>query len=142
MKQYIFLLLLLPFLNACNKDDNDNNRNPYLPDYNFSIDIDMNLPLYSGLNFDANPVFVNQAGIGINGVWVTKTGSGYTAFEATCPNQPITECSILTRDGIILTCPCDGVEFNLFTGLGNGGRYPLKSYRAQLVSQNIVRISN
>jgi nitrite reductase/ring-hydroxylating ferredoxin subunit len=141
MKHYIFLFFLFPFLIGCNKDDDSNNRNPYLPDYNFSFTVDKDLPLYSSLYFTGNPVLIEVPGT-INGVIVMNTGSGYTAFEATCPNQNITSCSRLEVEGIIATCPCDGVEYNLFTGLGAGVQYPLKSYRVEVLSENAIRISN
>lgn len=141
MKKILFLLLVLPFLNACNNDDG-NTRNPYLPDYSFSIDINTDLPLYNDLLFVGKPVYIGQAGIGINGIIVMKTGTGYSAFEATCPNQNITSCSFLEIDGINAICPCDNVEYSLFTGLGAGVRYPLKGYRVEAIGQNIVRVYN
>ncbi|OYQ42749.1 hypothetical protein CHU92_03830 [Flavobacterium cyanobacteriorum] len=141
MKKYVVLLFALLLIAGCNNDDN-NNQNPFLPNYNFSIDINKDLPLYSPLNFTGNPVFINQSGVGINGVIVMNTGSGYTAFEATCPNQNITSCSQLDIEGINAVCPCDGVEYSLFTGLGAGVQYPLKSYRVQVVSASVIRVSN
>lgn len=142
MKKYILLVVAVMAMAGCNSDD-FNYRNPNLPDYNFSIDIDMNLPLYSQLNFNASPVYVGVAGVGINGIFVTKTGSGYTAFEASCPNQPLTDCSMLERDGIIVTCPCDGVEFNLLTGLASTEvKYSLKPYRVQQTGPTTLRVYN
>ncbi|WP_294822949.1 lipoprotein [uncultured Flavobacterium sp.] len=142
MKKYIFLLFAALLLSACGSDDYNNN-NRFLPNYNFSIDLDMNLPLYSSLQFPANPVRVNQAGIGINGVIVMNTGSGYVAYEATCPNQQVTACSSLTIDGINVVCNCDDAVYSLFTGLPESDvRYPLKPYRVQVVGQNVIRVYN
>lgn len=141
MKKYLLLVLLLPFIKACSNDDN-RNGNPHLPDYNFSINIDTDLPLYGDLVFIGKPVYIGQEGIGINGIIVMKTGSGYSAFEATCPNQAMSSCSFLEVDGIVATCPCDGVEYSLFTGLGAGVQYPLKSYRVEVIGENIIRVSN
>lgn len=142
MKKYILLLLIVPFLVNCSKDDY-NYTNKYLPNYSFSVDIDMSLPLYNQLQFPSNPVRINQAGIGINGVIVMNTGSGYTAFEATCPNQAMSSCSVLTINGILVKCPCDGVEYSLFTGLATTPvQYPLKPYRVAQIGSNIIRISN
>lgn len=142
MKKYILLLLVVPFMCACGSDDNSNN-NRYLPNYNFSIDINLELPLYSQLQFPANPVRITQAGIGINGVIVTNTGSGFTAFEATCPNQAISNCSVLTINGINAKCPCDNVEYSLFTGQATSKvEFPLKSYKVQQMSSNMIRVYN
>ncbi len=142
MKKYILLLVTIIFLSGCDSD-NYNNNNPYLPNYNFSIDIDMNLPLYTPLKFTSNPVRISQAGIGINGIFVMKTGSGYAAYEASCPNQALTSCSGLTLNGINVICNCDQVAYSLFTGLPTTeARYPLKPYRVEIIGQDMIRVYN
>lgn len=140
MKKYILLLLLFPVLFACD-DNGHTNNNPYLPNYNFSIDINTDFPLYSKLQFTANPVYISQAGIGINGIIVMNTGSGYAAWEASCPNQELTSCSRLIIHGVNAVCPCDDQEYSLFTGDAKM-RYPLKPYRVQIISQNVIRVYN
>ncbi len=139
--KYILVILLIPFLFGCNNDD-VNNNNKYLPNYNFSIDINLDLPLYTNLQFPANPVYIDQAGIGITGVFVMNTGSGYVAFEATCPNQEIAACSAMTLDGINAVCPCDDAEYSLFNGQSPGKQYPLKPYRVDVLGSNMIRVSN
>lgn len=141
MKKYMFLLLLLPLLFGCENDDYSNN-NRYLPNYNFSIGIDMGLPLYSELQFTGNPVFINQAGIGINGVIVMNTGGSFTAWEASCPNQELSSCSRLETNGINAVCPCDDAEYSLFTGLAPNKEYSLKPYRVEVISSTYIRIYN
>jgi nitrite reductase/ring-hydroxylating ferredoxin subunit len=142
MKKYLLLLIAVAAIAACDAD-NYNNNNRYLPNYNFSIDLDLSLPLYSPLRFPANPIYVNQAGIGINGVIVMNTGSGYTAYEASCPNQELTACSRLEPDGINVVCPCDDVAYSLFTGLPEADvRYPLKPYRVQRLGETMIRVYN
>jgi nitrite reductase/ring-hydroxylating ferredoxin subunit len=142
MKKYLFLLLALPLLLCCSADDRTEN-NPFLPSYNFDAVIDMSLPSYSNLLYTSNPVRITTLGIGINGVIVMNTGSGYTAFEATCPNQDQSSCSVLEINGILAKCPCDDVEYNLFTGLATSQvRYPLKAYRVQILSDTSIRIYN
>lgn len=142
MKKYILLMVAVMALAGCDSDD-FNYRNPYLPDYNFSIDIDTNLPLYNQMQFTGNPVYIGQAGIGINGIIVTNTGSGFSAYEASCPNQPLTGCSLLDIDGINAICPCDDVEFNLFTGLPSTKvKYSLKPYRIQQTGPTTLRVYN
>lgn len=142
MKKYILILFILPFIGACSKDDFTNN-NRYLPNYNFSIDINLDLPLYSQLQFPSNPVRVTQLGIGINGVIVMNVGGTYTAFEASCPNQALSDCSILQVNGILAKCPCDGVEYSLFTGQPTTKvEFPLKQYRVQVLAPNMIRVYN
>jgi len=143
MKKYILLLVLISLLPGCDKDDYRSN-NRYLPNYNFSVDINTDLPLYNQLNFVSSPVVIYQDGVGINGVIVTNTGGGaFTAFEASCPNQDLSSCSALTLNGILAKCNCDQVEYNLFTGLATTKvEFPLKAYRVQQIASNIIRVSN
>lgn len=142
MKKY-FLLLLTIFLVLSCDDDNYSNNNRYLPNYNFSIDLNTDLLEYNGLIYTGSPVYVGVAGAGINGVIVMNTGSGYVAYEASCPNQELTGCSMLDIDGVHAICPCDEVEYNLFTGLATTPvEYSLKPYRAQQVAPNIIRVYN
>jgi nitrite reductase/ring-hydroxylating ferredoxin subunit len=144
MKKYILLLVAIAFFSACD-NDNYSNNNKYLPNYNFSIDIDLDLPLYTDLRFPGNKVRISQAGIGINGVIVMNTGSGYAAYEASCPNQPLTSCSGLTLNGINAVCNCDQVSYSLYTGLPNDGadvHYPLKPYRVEILGDTAIRIYN
>lgn len=136
----IVLLAVLVFI-GCNKDDDNRNINPFLPNYNFSMDINMDLPSYSTLQFAGNAVFANQPGA-INDVIILNTGGGFTAFEATCPNQAITQCSFMNIQGINAVCPCDEAEYSLYTGLALNKQYPLKQYRVTVVSPKFIRISN
>jgi len=142
MKKYILLFLLIGLLSGCDSD-NFSNNNRYLPNYNFQVKVDMDLPLYSQLKFTGNAVLVTTLGAGINGVIVTNTGTGFTAYEASCPNQALTNCSVLTINGIMAKCPCDGVEYFLYTGQATTKvEYGLKPYRIQQISQNVLQISN
>jgi nitrite reductase/ring-hydroxylating ferredoxin subunit len=142
MKKYILLVVIVSFICGCD-NDNYSYKNKYLPNYNFSIDINTDLPLYSQLQFPSNPVRVTQAGIGINGVIVMNTGGSFTAFEASCPNQELGSCSVLTINGINVICPCDDVQYSLFTGQANTKvEYPLKPYKVQQIASNIIRVYN
>lgn len=141
-KCFAVLFLAIVVFIGCSKDDDNRNNNPYLPSYNFSINIDMSLNQYASLQFTGNAVYANQAGAGINDIIIMNTGSGFTAFEATCPNQPITTCSFMEIDGINAICPCDDAEYSLFTGLAPGKQYSLKPYRITVVSPTYIRVSN
>jgi len=145
MKKYILLVVLVvvAFMSSCDSD-NLNNNNRYLPNYNFQVKIDMELALYNKLKFTGNSVLVSTAGVGINGVIVTNTGTGYTAFEASCPNQELTACSMLSVNGVMAKCPCDGVEYFLYTGAADKTKvqYGLKPYRIQQISENELLVSN
>jgi nitrite reductase/ring-hydroxylating ferredoxin subunit len=144
MKKYIVLLLTIPILSCCN-DSNFINNNPYLPNYSFVVDINTNLPSFSNLKFPSNAVYTPEAGV--RGLIVFNTGSGYTAFDAACPNQALSDCSTMTiKSGTIAVCPCDNSEYSLFSGqcIGTkceGKQYTMKQYRVE-VNGNSLRVYN
>lgn len=125
---------------GCEKDS-VGSKNPFLPDYPVNFNVNLNLPTYSSLQFPGNGVLITTAGIGIRGVFVFNTGSGYVAFDAACPNQALGSCSTMTLDGINAICPCDNAAYSLFTGLCDGKNYPMKPYRTE-VSNNLIRVYN
>ena len=141
---FAFLIAFLSFgLLQCDQNG-FNNNNPFLPNYNFSFDVDLNLPSYANLQFAGNSTLITLAGAGVGGVIVFYNGSNYLAFDAACPNQVFTSCSVLELNGVFATCNCDDVVYNLFTGLPEGdlqGYYPLKSYRIER-NGSILRVFN
>lgn len=137
MKKYLLLSIIIPFFFSCS-DSDFNNTNPFIPNYSFTLDINLNLPQYSNLKFVSNAVFI--PGIAARGVIVFNTGSGYNAFDAACPNQTISACSTMTINGINAVCGCDNSEYSLFTGQGQL-QYPMKQYRVQ-VNGNVLRVYN
>ena len=140
MKKILFFLISV-LLFSCDKDNQVNNNNPFLPNLNFSISINTSLPTYSSLQFASNSVKVDIPGAGARGIIVFNTGSGYVAYDGACPNQDLSSCSTLTLNGITATCPCDSAEYNLFTGQSPGKQYPLKPYTVSASGTNIT-ISN
>jgi nitrite reductase/ring-hydroxylating ferredoxin subunit len=138
MKNY-FAFLFIAFLTLACDSNNFNNRNPYIPNYNFSETINLNLPAYSQLRFASNAAFVPTAGA--LGVIIFNTGSGFRAYDAACPNQTLAPCSQMSISGINAICPCDDVSYSLFTGIAQGMEYPMKPYR---VEQNgdVLRVYN
>jgi nitrite reductase/ring-hydroxylating ferredoxin subunit len=136
-KKYL-LLLSLAFMTACDSD-NFNNRNPYIPNYNFSVEINMSLPQYSQLQFPSNAFYYPNEGV--RGIIIFNTGSGYNAFDAACPNQELQSCSTMDIDGIMAVCPCDEAQYNLFDGQSPGMEYPMKGYRVE-VNGSVLRIYN
>ena len=141
MKKYFFALLFLGLLLSCSKDTPRNN-NPYLPNYSFSVAINTNLPLYSGLNTPINPVFINEPNAGISGIIAMKiSDTDYRAWEASCPNQYPSSCSTMAIDqGTNAKCSCENFSYSLFTGTGNAN-YTMKAYRVE-IQGNVLRIYN
>ncbi|HLA56143.1 MAG TPA: hypothetical protein VK623_08585 [Flavobacterium sp.] len=140
MKKYILILFVLALFVSCGADS-FNNKNPYIPDYSFSVNLDTNLPSYSGLLYVSNPVYYNGTGAGARGIIVMKTGSGYNAFDRACPNQDLSSCSTMTISGINAKCACDDALYNLYTGQSPGKEYPMKQYRVE-VSGTVITVYN
>jgi nitrite reductase/ring-hydroxylating ferredoxin subunit len=140
MKKFFLLFCLVVLSSSCSKDK-VNNNNPYLPNYTFSIDIDTSLPLYNNLTFAGNGIRITQQNIGVRGIFVFNTGSGYTAFDAACPNQSLSSCSTMTLSGINAVCACDSKQYSLYTGLASGVQYPMKAYRVE-VNGSVIRVYN
>ena len=150
MRKIILLLTLLSFFFSC--DDNGfNNKNPYLPNYTFTIDVNMDLPTYSNLLTPINAIYYPNQGIG-RGLFIFYTGSGYNAFDAACPNQALSSCSTMSFkkldpvdplkiDKTTVVCSCDGAEYSLFSGQSSEKQYPLKQYRVE-VRGNVLRVYN
>lgn len=135
MKKIILVLFSTLFLSGCdNGGGNDNN--PYIPNYTFTVDINVNLPSYSNLQFPSNAIYIPQGTAGARGVIVFNSGSGYLAYDAACPNQPISGCSTMVISGINAICPCDDEQYSLFTGLSSL-QYPMKRYRVEVNLPNI-----
>jgi nitrite reductase/ring-hydroxylating ferredoxin subunit len=137
---FSFLLLL-----SCSKDK-FNNNNPNLPNYQFSMDVDTNLPLYTIVTNPGNGIRVYPANGPSRGVIIFNTGTGYKAYDGSCPNHGSTStCSELTLNGGgTTTCTCNTTTnevFNLFTGLAPNVQYPLKEYRTETMG-NIIRVYN
>lgn len=100
----------------------------------------MNLPSYASLQYASNAIYYpNQ---GVRGVIIFNTGNGYTAFDAACPNQALSDCSTMTIKGINAVCACDNAEYGLFTGQSPNKEYPMKQYRVEVRGNNVLRVYN
>ena len=108
-----FITLALLLLLGCRKDKIE--RNPYLPDINFNISLNLNLPSYDNLRYAGGGQSIRQGGI--NGLLVFNlNGNDFLAWEATCPNHPIRDCSDLSITGVLAECSCEGFKYSLATG--------------------------
>lgn len=141
MLQKITFILTAFLLLNCSPDDNLRERNPFILDISFSINLNTNLPQYSSLQFPGNAIYVPNAGN--RGVFVINTGSGIRAWEATDPNHTPSDCSTMQLNGVEVTCPCEQTTYNLYTGLARDEvkQYPLLEYRASQTGSDIF-ISN
>ena len=142
MKKYILLLLLAGCLFGCSQDNRRVN-NPYLPNYSFSYVINLNLPQFSGLNSNLNPIAFTEPS-GNNIIIMKVSGSDYRAWNANCPNQPPVSCSRLAIDHLYAKCNCeDAFTYSLFTGVGSSGtQYTMIPYRTEPLGVDAVRVYN
>ena len=140
---FIFTLLLLA-LCGCGKDKID--RNPYFSSVNFNINLNLNLPSYDNLRYAAGAASISQGGI--SGILVFNlNGNDFLAWEASCPNHVIKECSRLSITGVLAECSCEGFEYSLATGQllnpeeNTQTPYPMLFYNVRR-SGNTLIISN
>lgn len=144
MKSNLIILLLLLTVFSCKKEDQINVDNPYLIDPLVSMTLNLNLPEYNPLKFPGNSIIINQQGI--KGIVIYNVNNDlYTAFELSDPNHTPNECSRMTIEGIIATCPCesDTHSYDIVTGQHqtNENLYPMLQYLAIRTGDNI-NVSN
>ncbi|SFS77220.1 hypothetical protein SAMN04487906_1660 [Zhouia amylolytica] len=115
MKKIITYICSFIFL-ACSNDSST--RNPYLPETNFSFEINLNLPLYGSLANPGSAIYIGNEGVGLKGVFVYNAGFGqFLAWEASCPNHTPTSCSTMTIiNGNMCKCSCEDYEYSLVNG--------------------------
>ncbi len=141
MRNLLIFCTVLLLAIGCESDDNSN-RNPFLFDANFNIQLSTIESL--DLEIPANPIYTPLGGI--RGVFVINTGSGLLAWEASDPNHAPNECStmLIEDDNISVQCQCDdGHSYSLFTGQAEGEalEFTMLPYR---VNNNggIITVSN
>ena len=136
--------LLLLILLGCGKEKIE--RNPYLASVRFNVNLNLNLPGYDNLRYAGGGQSIRQGGI--NGLLVFNlNGNDFLAWESTCPNHLIRDCSDLYITGVLAECACEGFEYSLATGqLLNPKEdtkkpYPMLFYKVRR-SGNKLQISN
>ncbi len=145
MKSILIASLIVVSLFSCKNDDSVNNTNPYLLSNPLvSAQLNLSLPQYDPLKFPGGSVILSQQGI--EGVIIYNVNNSlYTAFELSDPNHLPNNCSQMTMDGIIATCPCpsDTNEYEVVTGQNriNPSLYPMQQYRA-IRTGDVVQVSN
>ena len=145
-KTFFFKIIspLLLIISGCGKDIIE--RNPYLTSVSFNINVNLNLPGYDDLRYAGGGVSLRQGGI--NGLLVFNlNGNDYLAWEATCPNHPVRECSVLTITGVLAECSCENFEYSLATGQmlnpkeNTENTYPMLFYNVRRTGNTLI-ISN
>ena len=140
MKKTFLLLFLMSLFLGCTKDT-VRNTNPYIPNYNFSFVINLNLPQYIGLTSAVNPISLTEPS-GITMIVMKISDTEYRAWNDYCPNQSISSCSKLIISGNVnAKCGCENYVYSLFTGVGNA-QYTLIPYRVEILGNNSIRVYN
>lgn len=141
MKNKLLVLVLVLLAFSCKKDDQRLDQNPFLIRPLVSLNLNLNLPEYNALLFDGGSVIINQQGI--RGLVVYRVNdSFYTAFELSDPNHIPSECSKMTLNGIIASCPCenDDNSYNIVTGqhTTQPDKYPMMQYFANRNGNSVI----
>ena len=139
MKNFLFYLFLVGLLIGCSGDSVRNN-NPYIPSYNFSYVINLNLNTL--LTIPVNPVVITEP-TGISMIVMKITDTDYRAWNANCPNHAISSCSrlIIKEDKVNAKCTCENYEYSLFTGVGSA-KYTMIPYQVEVLGSDSIRIFN
>ncbi len=141
MKRIFSIIIVLLLVLSCSKDSPRNN-NPYLPTYRFTSSV-INLTFYPQLKISGNAIEYYEIGVGVlDKVIIINTGFGFSAFDAACPNQSLSSCSTMYLDGITAICPCDEVQYSLYSGQAEGVEYPMLQYRVEVINENSIRVYN
>ena len=137
-------LFLSIILGSCSSSNLE--RNPFLNEFPFQFQVNLNLPEYDDLRFVGGSHMIPQ--IGHKGVLVYNlNGTDYFAWEASCPNHLPSACSQTQINSTIAVCSCEDYQYSLATGqLLNPPEdaeniYPLLFYRAELRG-NTLLLSN
>ena len=105
--------MILFLLNSCSSEKIE--RNPYLSNVQFNLQINLNLPSYDLLRFAGGSMRLDQGGV--NGVLVFNlNGNDYLAWDASCPNHALKDCSKLEIFGVLAECSCEDYQYSLATG--------------------------
>ncbi len=144
MKLKIATLFLLCICLSCNNDDDERDNNPYLQNPVVSLNLNLNLPEYTPLQFPGNHIIINSQGI--RGIVIYNINNElYTAFDLSDPNHVPNDCSRMEIEGVLASCPCttDSNEYDIITGLHTADEnlYPMQQYRVERSGDEIF-VSN
>jgi len=143
MKKYIIACLFLGLLIGCS-ENTTRYRNPYLPNYNFSMTINLNLPLYSNLNSPMNALRVTDPSSGSTFIIMKFSATDFRAWDAYCPNQYPTSCSLMNvYQTTNARCSCEDYTYSLFNGIGTEEvEYTMRPFRVEILEPKLIRVYN
>lgn len=107
MKKLIFLFSLILLTNC----SNDTVVNDCFSNIRLSATVNISNPEFIGLQVPSGTAITNLNG---RSVLIINRGSSFRAFDLACPEGGCDDN--MTFDGLFLTCPCDGKEYNSLSG--------------------------
>ncbi|WP_248724855.1 hypothetical protein [Seonamhaeicola sp. ML3] len=129
----LYCICFILLFNACDTRNDVDENCRFLLDINVNLSINLSLPQYSELQFAGNSVYIPNVGNG--GIIVASTGFDFFAWDASDPNKPPSNCSVLVPNGLFATSGCeDENTYNLITGEPTENpnlRCSLKFYRIE-----------
>lgn len=141
MKKYLILLTIGILFYSCSQTGvDDNNILPIVP---VNETVFLNNPEFIDLQVVGGWAYTQG---GISGIIVYHSGiNNYIAFERSAPHISPKACSRMdVKNSIVMQCSCDDSEFNILNGapLTDGVNYPARQYRAVLIGNNTLQITN
>lgn len=143
MKRVIAACIVFVVLLSCS-GSSTRYKNPYLPNYNFSMTIDTGLPLYNKLTRAIDPMRITDPASGVTFFAMKMSDTDYRVWDAYCPNQYPTSCSLMN---VFQTsnakCACEDYTYNLITGVGSENvEYTMRPFRFEVVNSRVIRVYN
>lgn len=87
------------------------------PNQLISIQLNLNLPQYTELNYTGGAVYVDGTGSGNMGLIIIRTSTGFMCYDRNAPHIcPDATTQLKMVDRLKLLCPKDGAEWILSTG--------------------------
>lgn len=142
--RYAIICILFFLAISCSSDDTKNHNNPYLIPTTVNLQLNLNLPQYNQLKYPGNHVTIYHQGI--KGIVIYALNSDlYIAHELSDPNHSPSDCSTMTVEGVVASCPCtdDDNSYEIVSGQHSSTKekYPMLQYRAKREG-NVIRVYN
>ncbi|MEN8124909.1 MAG: hypothetical protein ABFR32_07220 [Bacteroidota bacterium] len=140
MKKLIFIILFLSLFSCSSNDFDDQSLLPNVP---VNETVFLNNPEYINLQVVGGWAYAQG---GISGIIIYHMSTNnYIAFERSAPHFTPQACSkMVVKNSMIMVCSCDDSEFNIINGapLTDGVKFAARQYRAVLVGNNTLQITN
>jgi hypothetical protein len=141
--KFIFQLFVLSALMFGCSDEYEQ----VVPSVSVRINVNLDLPRFSSLNFSGNAIIYPNAGYNSNGVIIYCLGDVLYAYDATCPQHIDTKTAVTLDAGDSgsdgqATCPsCDAIYYLSNYGYSSDGSH-LQSYTVDVTGSRTFYVHN